>query len=600
MNNTALPSTSPSSDLVSRQLQPSSPVKTVKTGTPIAAPKRDQIHRFHRLSRAFAMATKFKRKAKHLKVDLPSGRKAAVRGVTSIDGIQYVYVKYGRAKAYVPHGMFVGEKAEARTHMKNQGALVINDRDWATIIEAVDRIEVFGRKALVERTGWTGPYFALRDGTVLGPPHLPKGIAIFPAVAEANCVQGDLDQWRDLVATPIAGQHLLMVAVLAALASPMVEIAGEKQNFGFELSGPPETGKTTWLNLFASTAFRPVNIPTFHATRTGQEDMFGEFRDMPFPVDEANLADSSDKQFVKDFAFRMANGVPKVTRNQPDRAQYRFVFATTANEPIREALGNLNGDTSGAALQRLLPLRIEASRAEGIFSFVPESFASAGELATSLADAIEAQYGTPMRALLQELVIARSAGPDKLVARIRRKIMEFEQRAGVSGTARGKTRATSAFGLLYAAGSFAKAKGILPESWDCLEACLAAYRNYQACLPDQTPLATRLLTIAQRPETLDLRDGAIPALSSLQRDQHGAFIKMGKGGRVELLLTDSVQRQFFPDWKPLKQSTDFGTLNLAAKDHDGQQRQVRQGHKRERFICFILPPEIVAQLPAKA
>ena len=544
------------------------------------------------------MSTKSKSKSNPKSTTMPSGRKAAVRGVTSIDGNHYVHVKYGKAVAYVPHDMFVGEKAEARAHLKKQGVLVINDRDWSTIIDAVDRIEAFGCKALVERTGWTGPYFALRDGTVFGPPDAPKGIAIFPKVAATNCVKGDLDHWRDQVAVPIAGQHLLMIAILAALASPLVAIAGEKQNFGFELSGPPETGKTTWLTLFASTAFEPTGIPTFHSTRTGQEDMFGEFRDMPFPVDEANLADSTDKQFVKDFAFRMANGVPKVTRNQPDRAQYRFVFGTTANEPIREALGKLNGDTSGAALQRLLPLRIDGSRAEGVFSFVPERFASPGEFATYLTDAIEAQYGTPMCHLLQELVTARAADPDKLIANIRRKISEFEDRAGVSGTARGKTRATSAYGLLNSAGSFAKAKGILPESWDCLEACIAAYRNYQACLPDQTPLATRLLTIAQRPETLDLRDGAIPALSNAQRDHHGAFIKMGKGGRVELLLTEGVQRQFFPDWKPLKQTADFKAWNLSAKDHDCQQRQVRQGKKKERFICFILPPEIVAQLNA--
>ena len=317
---------------------------------------------------------------------------------------------------------------------------------------------------------------------------------------------------------------------------------------------------------------------------------------MPFPVDEANLADSSDKLFVKDFAFRMANGVPKVTRNQPDRAQYRFVFCTTANEPIREALGKMNGDTSGAALQRLMPLRIDGSRPEGVFTFVPDRFASSGDFATYLGDTIELQYGTPLRGMLQALVNSRATNPEKLLETVRAKIDEFEDRAGVSATLRGKSRATSAFGLLYAAGRFAIAKKVLPESWDCMAACLAVYRNYQSCLPDQTPLATRLLTIAKRPETLDLRSGAIPRLSDAQRDQHGAFIKRGKGGRVELLLTEYVRREFFPDWTPLKLTAEFKAVNLAAKDHDGQQRQVREGKPKERFICFVLPPELVAQL----
>ena len=129
-----------------------------------------------------------------------------------------------------------------------------------------------------------------------------------------------------------------------------------------------------------------------------------------------------------------------------------------------------------------------------------------------------------------------------------------------------------------------------------MEACVVAYRNYQSCLPDKTPLATRLLTIAQRPETLDLRDGSVPTLTNTQLTAHGAFTKRGKGGRIELLLTESVKCQFFRDWKQLKQTSEFKALNESAKDHNGQQRQVRQGKKKERFICFVLPHEIVDQL----
>ena len=539
---------------------------------------------------------KSKSKSKQATFTLPSRRKTKVKGVQTLNGTQYVHIKYGQNSAYVPYAMFVGEKAEARNILKQQGVLVIQDRDWSAIIEAVDQIPKFKKRPLIEKSGWTSPYFAFRDGTVVGPPNAPEAIAIFPKVETSSCNLGSLAEWKTKIAIPIVGQHLLMVAVLASFASALVTFSGEKQNFGLELSGPPEMGKTTWLLLFASVAGRPTDIPTFHATRTGQEDMFGEFRDMPFPVDEANLADPSDKQFVKDFAFRFANGVPKISRNQPDRAQYRFVFATTANEPIREALGKMNGDTSGAALQRLMPLRIDVDRPEGVFSYVPENFASPGAFATYLNDTIEVHYGTPMQAFLQALVAQRAIDPEKFVTKIRQRIAAFETRAGVASATRGKTRATSAFGLLYAAGSFAKAKAILPETWDCMAACLAAYRNYQACLPDQTPLQTRLLTIAQRSDTLDLRDGSVPTLSDKRMAIHGAFIKFGKSKRVELLLTEGIKRKFFEDWSQLKLTKDFRDLNLSAKDHHGQQRQVRLGKKKERFVCFVLLPELVEQL----
>lgn len=55
--------------------------------------------------------------------------------------------------------------------------------------------------------------------------------------------------------------------------------------------------------------------------------------------------------------------------------------------------------------------------------------------------------------------------------------------------------------------------------------------------------------------------------------------------------TETIDRRrpasVFPDWKPLKQTADFKALNLSAKDHDGQQRQVRQGNKKERFILRL-------------
>jgi Domain of unknown function (DUF927) len=525
-----------------------------------------------------------------------NGKTAKVSGVKSIGGIKYACVKYSGKTAYVPLDMFVSQKPEVRELLKKQGVGIIADADWKKVVDAVDRIVKFGKASLIDQPGWAAPYFAMKDGTILAPTDSVAPVAIFEKLPRASIVSGSLAEWQRGIGHVLVGQESLIIAVLAALAAPMVEIAGETHNFGFELSGPPETGKTTWLTLFASIAMKPTRIPTFNLTKAGFEKMFPEYRDQPFPVDEANLADASDKQFMFDFANRMANGTPKVTAFQDDRAQYRFVYATTANQPFHDTLKNTHGYTSSAALQRLLPLRISQDRPLGVFTKLPDGFESSGALATYLSSQMAEQYGTPMKAFITELVAYRAKKPTKLSATINRMMAAFEDKVGVSATLRGKSRATSAFGLLYAAGSFGQFKGILPESWDCMAACLAAYRNYQSCLPDQTPLVTRLLTIAQRSATLDLRDGSIPILSDSQLARHSAFIKAGKGGRIELLLTDATKREFFPDWPQLKQTSDFKSLNLAAKDHDGQQRQVRQGKKKERFICFVLPPELVGEL----
>ena len=536
-------------------------------------------------------------KTSKITFDAPSGRTVTIEGVRSTGGTRYIHVRYGGKSGYVRRDKFVDEKAEARSELRRQQVLVVKDKDWSAIIEEIDGIDKFKKFPLIERPGRSDPYFAMKDGTILAPPGSPKGQVIFERAPSSTLVMGTLAEWQELIAKHLAGQDLLIVAVLAAMASPLVAFTNETVNFGIDLSGPPERGKTTWLMLMASVARDPSQIPSFNSTKAGLETLFDEFNDMPFPIDEANLADSGDKHFVQQVIFRMANGTLKLTAYRQDLGKYRFVFATSANRPLRDALNDTDQHSMNAAMQRLLPLRIGENDSLGIFSSVPVGFGSTGEFATYLTDTMLLQYGTPMRAFLQALVEVRAKNPEAFVTRLRQRIDDFASAAGVAATNRAKTRATSSFGLFYAAGCFAKAKKILPENWDCMAACLTAYRNYQSCLPNQTPLEARLLTIAQLPETLDLRDGTIPQLPNSKLAQHGAFIKLGKRGRVELLLTERVQREFFDDWRQLKQTDRFKALNLSAKDHDGQQRQVRQGKKKERFICFILPPELVEQLP---
>lgn len=448
-----------------------------------------------------------KSRSKAVSIKLSSGDKVKINGCQTLNATWYVCVKYRRKTAYVPYDMFVGEKVSARIKLKSQGVYIIQEVDWLAIVKEVSRISDFEERQLIEKTGWTEPYFALRDGTVIGPSNLPEARAVFPKKEVTDSGLGTLEDWISAVADPLTGQHLLMVAVFAGFAASLMPFSGEKLNFGLELSGPAATGKTTWLHLFASIAGKPTHIPTFNATNAGFETMFNEFRDMPFPIDENSLSNSKDPQSGKEFAFRMANGTPKLTAFQPDRAMHRFLFATTSNQPFYEALKKVDAQISDAALQRLLPMRIDQSRPLGIFNFVPKGYSNAGQFAAYLGEVIALQYGTPLRHFLEAVVARRTSDPDKFQTKLRSRIAKFEARVGVSSSTRGKTRASSAFGLLYAAGRFAQDNNVLPKSWKCMVACVAGYRNYQDNLPEQTPLPTRLLTIAQRARTLDLRDG---------------------------------------------------------------------------------------------
>jgi hypothetical protein len=193
-------------------------------------------------------------------------------------------------------------------------------------------------------------------------------------------------------------------------------------------------------------------------------------------------------------------------------------------------------------------------------------------------------------------IVRDDANLFSLKDKVRAKIRKFEEAVGVAATQRGRSRASAQFGLLYAAGCFARHHGILPRGWDCLAACIAVYRNYQAQLPSHTPLLARLLTIAQRQETLDLRSGELSSLSDAEVSRHGAFLHLGVGDRVELLITDETRRSHFSDWSSLSQTPEFDSVVIRASGRRRVHRQIRCEPERERLFCFVLPKALADQL----
>lgn len=535
------------------------------------------------------------KKSKTIKLDLDSGKEATISGATSLTGTQHFKISYDGAAAYIPRTEFV-ENGGIRTMLMQNGVIITSASDWRAIIEGIEKIRSFPKLPLIEEPGWTREYFCNANGKVFSPKGARRGKALFESAHPIATSKGTLKDWRQQVALPLTGQTILMFVVMAALAAPLLRFSRETHNAGFEFSGPPATGKTTALRLMASVAGSPNAIPTFNSTLAGFEAMFKEHQDMPFPVDEANLADGT-KKHLQNFAFRMANGTAKVTAYKNDRAQSRFIFATTANRPFHEALQDAGDDIAGAALERLLPIRIPKSDI-GVFDFVPKRFASSGDFAGYLEDAIHECHGTPMGAFLRKLVDMRAKqGEGEIREKLERSIQQFAQRAGVATSSRGKTRATTAFGLVFAAGQMARNWGILPKKWKCGPACMAAYRNYQQQMPDQTPILARLVTITESEGTIDLRERARDDLTDEQIEDAGAFLIIGKGGAVELLLRDQTFDQFFPDYRRIQDDPEFKKLNQRDGEHRTRQRCIRKGYTKERFFCFRLPQEVVRLLP---
>ncbi|ODP37107.1 DUF927 domain-containing protein [Sphingomonas turrisvirgatae] len=529
-----------------------------------------------------------------IELTLPNGQPVIVSGVQSLNKTNYFKFEFHKKSAYLEQGVFVTAPHEARKQLHGWGLSIVGARPWNELVAAVGEVGDFVPDRLTDRPGWTDRYFTSQFGKVYSPKGETNARATFRTSSKA-AAKGTFRSWKRKVARLLTGQNLPIIAVLAGLAGPCLAIVGESQNFGFEFWGKPESGKSTCLRLMKAVSGDPADLPNFNSTLAGLETLFASHNDVGFPVDEANLA-SRGGEFMTDFAFRMANGTTRLTAFQPGQPQSRFVFGTTSNQPFYDGLRKADRNIADAALQRLIPLHVPPDNPLGVFDRLPKGFTTSGALAAYINDAIGMSYGRPLSRMLKALVNARAADAAGLRAKMLEHIRVFETIVGVSQSERGTTRVSHAFGLLYAVGEFAKAHKILPSAWDCMAACVAGYRNYQAQLPDHTPVTARLSTIAQRPETLDLREGPLPDLSDEDLERHGAFIHCGRGGRIELLLTEVVQREFFPDWTALQHALDRDPSFLRERGRRQLHRTIRRCGDRKRFFCFVLFPEVAGGL----
>lgn len=534
----------------------------------------------------------------HITLELPSGRAGSVDGFTALSGQQFIEIKYAKAVGQIPVMQFMGDQAKVKSCLAEQRVLILPKADWGAVMKGVEAIDNFPPQPVLDCLGSTGEYFALPDGKVLSPFGNPKARLIQSVVVEGSAIKGTLPRWKREVAEPLTGQTLPMIVIMAALAAPILRFSGETHNPGLELCGPKGKGKTTLLNLGVSVSARPGALPTFDATRIGLKKLAEEYEDRLLPIDEESHLDRGNTQFFQSFVFGMASGTPRITAFDRNVRQRRYILLVTTNQSYHESLKGRDQHTIEAALDRLLPIAIDRENPLGVFDFLPESFATSGDFARYLEQKMRALHGWPIRRFMQCVVNARAKDALAFDAGLQRFIRAFEAEVGLASTREGRSRPSATLGLLYAAGVFAQSKGILPDRWDCLAACKAAYRNYQAQLPAHTPLATRLLSIATNPATLDLRGKQAPRLKDDELEAHGAFLKHGKKGRVELLLTDGVADRFFPDWRAIANSVEFQAVNLRDRDHRTKQRQVRAGKKKERFYCFVLDAALASQLPS--
>jgi hypothetical protein len=520
-----------------------------------------------------------------------------VKGYRDQRGQHWYEVRLGRAKALL-HQRDLIDRAGMYRLLADRGVPIWKKAEKEDLVEKLEELSHFACRLIFDRPGWDGGQFANASGRVFAAPGTRRGLVAFTTSQHKCAKKGRHAEWLTQVAEPLCGHPIPMFFLMAAFAAPMLDLSGLSANPGFELAGEGGKGKTTTLRLMASTSGPAMQghqgyVTTFSMTPAALEKSMQMHADMPFLIDEANLYNqggnaASNRQKMQDFSFAMAHGTSKGRYNEPDQKRYWFVCVTSANAPFHELLAQSHRDVADAATDRLNTIMVPQGDA-GVFGPLTSGYDSYRGFTQALEAGMADQYGTAMPKFVRALVAARNKGEAAFKAKIRDDIDKFKATVGINDSNGSDVRVAEAYGLVYAAGIFARHCGVLPEGFDCMDAAQHCYANFRATVPLRQPLPDRLRAIAFRPETIAINAKDLPTLTDVQMEAAGAFLRPIKKQKC-LLMTAEFGRTMFPDWNALKGTAEFRYLNRGNRDGGrGRHCRIRANKDMDWLYCFAMP-----------
>ena len=364
-----------------------------------------------------------------------------------------------------------GEPGEICSSLVDEGLRIHRERqrDFVGYLSAV-RVE--RRLRSVKRTGWHeidgGSAFSL-PGEAIGP-RGGERVILEKAAHGPYERRATVQEWCDGVGRLAAGHVMPVLAISAALAGPLLHLAG-MEGGGLHFCGPSSIGKTTLLQMAASVWGRGAAaggyVRTWNSTANGLEGVAASATDTALILDELGQVDPSAAAAV---LYSLANGGGKQRADRYGGAReqrtWRAMALSNGELSIEAKLAEDRGRKSrGGQLVRMLD--ISAERAFGVFdSNGPDRDAAA--LAKACKDAATAAYGTAGPEFVRRIIVNGVTGDDVRL-RVKAFVGETKLPVGADGQV---VRAAERLGLIAAAGELATRFGLTP--WREREASEAA------------------------------------------------------------------------------------------------------------------------------
>jgi putative DNA primase/helicase len=318
------------------------------------------------------------------------------------------------------------------------------------------------RVTMVQRTGWHdigGKLAFVLPGAAIG----AKGAdtVVLDAAAHGPYeTRGTLADWQGGVAALAAGHALPVLAISAALAGPLLYLAG-LEGGGVNFFGASSKGKTTLLQLAASVWGRgssPGYVRAWRATANGLEGAAASATDTALILDELGMVEARDAAAG---LYSLANGQGKARAARDgglrEPKSWRALVLSSGELPTEAKLSEDRGRKPRAGqLVRMLDVPADRGFGYGAFDNAgPDR--DAGKLANALKHAAIAAYGSAGPAFVRRLIAEDETGEN-----VRAQIEAFTEARVPRGADGQIDRASQRFALIAAAGELAIAFELVP------------------------------------------------------------------------------------------------------------------------------------------
>lgn len=372
----------------------------------------------------------------------------------------------------MPCAMLAKDGAEMRESLLSQGVeITLNPDRRRRLGEYIMAAEPGRFARCVARTGWHDDAFVTAT-SVIGQTRDEELVLQSATPGSSDMVEAStLEQWRDAVAAPCAGNSRLVLAICAALAAPCLALVGQEGG-GLHFRGASSSGKSTALAVAASVYGPPAYVHQWRTTSNALESLAALHSDALLVLDELGQL---EPQHAASVAYLLSNGQAK-SRSHRDGslrapATWRVLFLSCGEVGLGDLIAEAGGRNRAGMEVRVTDIPADAGTGLGIFDAVPPE-TKPGAVADGLKAAAAEHHGTAFTAFLRALTgdMERSRA---FLAQGTQALADELAAGDVAGQVR---RVARRFGLIGAAGELATAHGI--TGWPRGEAEAAARRCF--------------------------------------------------------------------------------------------------------------------------